>query len=334
MKRRDVLKALLLAWSVLPELQAQEARRLRRIAIVDPSRPISDMNENGRATFRAFLNRLRERGYVEGRNLEIHRYTANNDQARYGEIAVAAVRERPDVIFAISAWIAGALSRMPPAIPVVAYANDPVKHGIVHNLARPEKNITGVAPDAGIELQEKIVELLREVAPNTKRIKYLIPLGGWEAAPMALASRRAAAQVGLGIEPLLLSFKPNEGDYRHAFHVEPWEADDALLVPNYPEHNAHSAVIVELANERRLPALYPQAEYVQQGGLMFYGSDNIDGYTTSANMVADLLDGKKPADIPFQQATKFYLSVNLKTAKALGLSIPPTLLARADEVVE
>jgi putative ABC transport system substrate-binding protein len=210
---------------------------------------------------------------------------------------------------------------------------DPVRFGIVESLARPGGNITGVSTDAGQEIWGKRLDLLREVVPGTSKVGYLASRWNWES-PIAIAAlQEAAERLGISlIGPPLEG--PEEQEYRRVFEALTRSHPDALIVSDSAENLTYRRIITELAAKSGLPALYPYREQATAGGLMAYAPDLLDLYRRAANNVRDILNGAKPSDIPVYLASKFELVINLKTAKMLGLPISPSLLARADEVIE
>jgi putative ABC transport system substrate-binding protein len=218
-------------------------------------------------------------------------------------------------------------------IPIVGATADPVAHGLVSNLARPGGNITGVSADAGLEMWGKRLGLLRELMPSASRVGFLVSRDVAESSE-GVAMREAAQQAGISLVGPPLEGAIQEAEYRRVFKVMAEERADALVVSDQGEHTTYSRLIIELAEESRLPTLFPYRFFAEQGGLITYGVDNIDYYRRAAGYIARILQGAKPGELPIDQATKFELVINLKTAKALGLTVPQVLLAGADEVIE
>jgi putative ABC transport system substrate-binding protein len=217
--------------------------------------------------------------------------------------------------------------------PIVGMTSDPVGHGLVASLARPGANMTGVSLDAGMEILGKRLELLREIAPNMIRVGYLAPLPGWEGlhqqAMQGLAQNAAMKLVGPPLQSPI-----NETEYRRVFEAMAQAHVDAVFVSDYGENFTHRAVIAQLAAEHRFPTIHPYGGYVEVGGLMEYATDLGALWRELADLTIRILNGQSPVELPFRQPSKFSLRLNAKTANALGLTIPPTLLARADEVIE
>jgi putative ABC transport system substrate-binding protein len=211
---------------------------------------------------------------------------------------------------------------------------DPIVLGLVAGIARPGGNIAGVTITAGIgTLEGKRIELLVEVMSKLSTVGYLVSRPYWEN-PNGAAVREAAKRAGISLKAALLGSAFNEAEYQRVFRSMEQDRADALLVSEEAEHVTNRATIVELVAKGRIPTIYPFREFVEVGGLMAYTVDLADIYRRVANLIDKILRGANPGDIAFYQPTKFELSINLKTAKALGLEMPAMLLGRADEVIE
>lgn len=272
-------------------------------------------------------------GYIEGRNLLVERYSAEGQYDHYRELARDVVSARPDLIVAMVGFIAEAFKMETTTIPIVTTAADPVVRGLVPSLAHPGGNITGVAVDAGLEIWGKRLGLLREIVPNLSNVRFLTSQVGWETLE-GPAVRAAASQAGITLAGAGLGNTIDEAAYQRVFTAMKQDQVDALIVSSAGEHITNRVVLVELTAKNRLPAIYPFKEFTDVGGLMAYSVDLGEIYRIVADIVDEVLKGANPGDIPFFQPTKFELIVNLKTAKALGLEMPATLVARADEVIE
>ena len=334
MRRRTILANFAVASALGPSrvFAQRAAGRRYRIAVATEG-VTTDIAESGiAASWGAFLQQLRKDGYVENQNLVIERYGAEGRVDRYPAIAQKMVRSNPDVLVAV-ATIGLQLLRATDSIPVVLALVDPVGMGLVQSLARPGKNFTGVTVDASAAVIVKGVEVLRELLPGLSRMGILAPPS--RMADFVVVAVSAAAQK-LGIEPV--SARPemplSESTYRRAFASLVEAHVDAVFVTGAPENFLNDQTIVDLAAATRLPAIYAVRPFVDVGGLISYGFDLPELFLHMADQVSAILKGVKPGDIPIYQPTKFQLFVNLKTAKALGLAIPPTLLVRADEVIE
>ena len=314
--------------------QAQQPRTMYRIAIVHASNPIAEMNEAGAHPFyRAFFTELRRLGYVEGHNLGVERRSGEGRVERYPELAREVVGLKPDLIFTSGAQLPSRFKAATSTIPIVALTGDPVVLGLADSLARPGGNVTGVSSDTGVEVLQKYVELMKEAVPTASQIAWLQPRASWTGVYRE-APREAARRLGVSLVEALLGGVIQEEEYRRAFATMAQEHVDALVVAPTPENIAHRRLIVELAAEARLPTMYPFREHVEVGGLMAYAVDLADFARQAAGIIGRVLKGEKPAEIPFYRPTKFDLILNLRTAKTLGIAMPPSLLARADEVIE
>jgi len=277
----------------------------------------------------AFVQRLPELGWVEGRTVAIEYRWAEGRSERYAEIAAEFVRLKIDVIVTAGSAVL-ALKQATSVIPIVfAVANDPVGSGLVSNLARPGGNVTGLSVQAA-DLAGKRLGLLREVLPGLRRLAIMAN-AGYPAAMLEMDEMQTAART-LGLEVARLEIRRAE-DIAPAIGALTGRMD-ALYACADSFVDANNRQIVTLALAARLPTLHYAREYVQLGGLMSYGPNYLDLFRRAADFVDKILRGAKPADIPVEQPTKFELVINLKTAKALGLSVPDGLLARADEVIE
>jgi len=331
--RREFIAGLLIP-TMMRLAQAQQPAKVRRIAIVHPSRPTAMLSEaGGIPNFGAFFKQLRLLGYVEGQNLSVGRHSGEGRTERYAALARDVVRSRPELIFVISARMVQHFKAATTTIPIVAYTTDPVALGLAPSLARPGGNITGVVPDVGVEFWDKQLQFLREAVPTTSRVAYLTPRALWDNTTGATI-RKAAQQIGIELLGALLESPIQEAEYRRAFTAIAQERADALIVNDTPENYAYQRLIAEMAKNARLPAVYPNRSFVEVGGLMAYGADSLDLFRRAADQIDRVLKGTKPGEIPFYQATKFELIINLKTAKLLGIEVPPSLLVRSDEVIE
>jgi len=331
MKRREFIAGLLVAASVRHAL-AQQPAKVRRMAIATVATPIAELTETSSLpAYRAFFHELRRFGYIEGRNLIVERYPIERPTV---ELAPDIVRSKPDVILAIGPW--ARILKPVTTIPIVGFLWDPVGFGLIASLGHPGGNITGVSIDAGPQVEAKRLELLKEAFPQASRVGvlairfYLSP----DRNPYREQLQEAAQRLGL----LLLAPRPEgtlqETEYRRFFEVMAQEHADSLLVGLAAESWAHRRLIVELAEKNRLPAIYPFRGYFEAGGLMAYSADFGELWPRAAGYIAQILNGASPGDIPIYQATKFELLINVKAATAIGLTIPLSLLARADEVIE
>ena len=329
MNRREVLAGLLLAF-MTESAQAQQSGRSKvyRIAFVDPQTAVAEQRESPMHS--GFFEELRRLGYVEGRNLVVEQYSSESRAFRNPELARAVVERNPDAIVASTNPMVLDFKAATSTIPIVGITADPVALGIVSNLARPGGNITGVSVDAGIDMWTKRLELLYAVAPKTSKAAFLGSRAAWDG-PYGAALREAAQGVGISLVGAPLAAPFQEADYSRVLAAAVQEGAQALIISDMPHNFANRRLIVQLASEGRLPAIYPWRE---TGGLMAYFFEVTDLYRHVAAQLDLILKGAKPGEVPIWQPTRFLLSINLKAAKTLDLTIPPSLLALADEVIE
>jgi ABC-type uncharacterized transport system substrate-binding protein len=282
----------------------------------------------------AFKQGLRERGYVEGRNVVIEYRTADGKIERFTGLARELVDEHPDLIVASNTPAALAAKQATTTIPiVVAVMGDPVGDGLVASLARPAGNITGMT-FLGPELASKRLELLKLALPTMSRAAALWHPGAYGESTMQ--EMLTAMQTAAGTLSIALQLVDVRGadEFERAFGAMIKQSADALIILPSPMLFSERRHIVDLATTNRLPSIAMDRAFVELGGLMAYGASIRDLFRRAGVYVDKILQGAKPADLPVEQPTKFELIINLKTAKTLGLEVPPTLLARADEVIE
>jgi putative ABC transport system substrate-binding protein len=263
----------------------------------------------------------------------VERYSGEGRTERYAELARDVVNTHPDLILALGAHLSLDFKMATTTIPIVTLVIDPIALGLVASIARPGGNITGITIAGGLEIIGKRIGLLVEAVPKLSSLGYLATRPYWEDA-RGEAAREAAKRAGISLKVALLGSAFNEAEYQRVFMSMEQDRASALVVSEEPEHVTNRATIVELAAKGRIPTIYPFREFVEDGGLMAYSIDQVDMYRRVANLIGKILGGAYPGDIPFYQPTKFELSINLKTAKALGLEMPAMLLGRADEVIE
>jgi ABC-type uncharacterized transport system substrate-binding protein len=305
--------------------EAQPAGKVTRIGVLETTSPALNA-----ANLDAFRRGLRELGYVEGHNFTIEYRTADGRPERFPGLAAELVRLKVDVILTRGTPAVMAAKNATGTIPVVMAASaDPVLSGVVSSLARPGGNVTGLSADV-VEVSGKRLELIREVAPGVSRVAALFNMSNPNDALQWKEMESAAPSLRLQLQ-LLDVRKP--GDFAGAFDAAVKARAGALVVGIDALTWANHRSIVDLAAKRRLPAMYAGREFVDAGGLIAYGVSYPHLYHRAATYVDKILKGAKPADLPVEQPTKFELVINLKTARALGLTIPPSLLQRADEVI-
>ena len=310
---------------------AQQPEQMRRVGVLLGSWSASD--PGGQILLRAFLEGLQKFGWTDGRNVRIDvRWAAGNaDNIR--TYAAELIALAPQAIFAPSGSSVGALLQASRAVPIVfAAVTDPVASGFVDSLARPGGNATGFILHENA-LSGKWLELLKQIAPDVTRAAIFSDPTAAAGVGQLAVIQSVAPSLGLDVSPI---------NVRDAVEIERDVAaferssngKGGLIVPGTPLALVHRDLIVTLAVRHKMPAVYFTRRFVADGGLISYGSDPIDQYRLAAGYVDRILKGDKPADLPVQAPTKYELMINLKTAKALGLTIPPSLLARADEVIE
>jgi putative ABC transport system substrate-binding protein len=306
--------------------RAQQAGKVYRIGLLEMIPAASNA-----ANFDALRKGLRELGYVEGQNLVLDYRSADGRPERFPQLAAELLRLNVDLIVTRGTPAVMAAKNATGTIPVVmAASGEPVGTGVVAGLARPGGNVTGLSALTS-ELIAKRLELLRETVAGIRRIAFLQNIGN-PAAHHSWEELRTAAP-SLGLEAQLLDVRRPE-DIVRAFDTAVAQRADAILVGNDTVLLANRRQVVELAVKHRLPTMYYTREFVEAGGLMSYGVNYPDLYRRAATFVDKIFKGAKPADLPVEQPTKFELIINLKTARTLGLEVPPMLLARADEVIE
>jgi ABC-type uncharacterized transport system substrate-binding protein len=329
MNRRTFLCGLTLGTLAAPlaaDAQEQKAGKIYRIGMLETT----SMALNA-ANLDAFRQGLRDLGYVEGRNFMIEYRSADGRRERFPELAAELVRLKVDVILTRGTPAVMAAKNATGTIPVVmAASGDPLLSGVVAGLARPGGNVTGLSAIV-VEVTGKRLQLLREVVPGVSRIASLLDMGNPNNA-LQWKETEIVAQ-SLGVQPQLLDVR-KPGDFGGAFDAAIRQRAGAMVVGIDALTQANHRLIIDLAAKHRLPAIYATREFVDAGGLIAYGVSYPHLYHRAATYVDKILKGAKPADLPVEQPTKFEFVINLKTAKALGLTIPPSVLARADQVIE
>jgi putative ABC transport system substrate-binding protein len=303
--------------------EAQQFKKVPRIGFLEGA---TIAESQGIAPFRKGLAEL---GYVEGHNVIVEIRAIESKPERIPNVITELLRNEVDIIFTPTTASAQAMKKIAPSIPVVVVVADPVGSGLVKSLASPGGNVTGLSSFA--ELGGKRLELLKDTIPNLNRVAVF-----WNSinAPMEsqLKETEVAATI-LGITVQSLETR-TAGDFESAFKKAMRERAGALIAIRSPLLVNHRKEFLKLAQDNRLPGMYDDKNFVEPGGLMSYGTDRADLFRRAAIYVDKILKGAKPADLPVQQPTKFELVINLKTAKQIGLTIPPNVLARADRVIK
>jgi putative ABC transport system substrate-binding protein len=328
MDRRDTVLALLALGAAPLAAEAQQAAKVARIGYLSPNLAASPHLHE------AFRQGLRDLGYVEGRNVVIEYRDAEGKVERLPALAAELVALKVDVIVTEGGTLGPRVAmRTTTTIPVVFVAGDPVGSGVVASLARPGGNLTGLS-SLGPELVGKCLELLKQALPGVDRVAVLrqpTALGEHVAREM-LKSAEVAARA-LGLQPQFIEVGGPDEIARAFSNMTGARVGAVALLPANMFLREHRR-IVELAARNRLPAIYTSREFVDAGGLMSYGASQPDLFRRAATYVDRILKGAKPGDLPVEQPTKFELVINLKTAKALGLTIPQSVLAHADELIQ
>jgi putative ABC transport system substrate-binding protein len=327
MKRKPLFFCILGAISiaVCSTAAAQQQRKIPHVGYLTISSLSSNVARN-----EAFRRGMQELGYVEGKNIVLEWRFGDGKVKRKNELVAEVVRHKVDVIVTSGPTMTRAAKQATATIPIVmAFDPDPVSNGFIAGLARPGENITGLS-SLSPELSGKQLELLKEIVPRFSRVAVL----GTSAEPgNAQAVREielAAGAFGVKLQYLEIA---DPRDIEPAFQAAKKEQAGAMLVLQTPVFNPKRKQIAELALQNRLPAIYPQSEWVDDGGLMSHGVSFVALYHRAATYVDKILKGARPADLPVEQPTKFELFINLKGARQIGLTIPPTVLARADKVI-
>jgi putative ABC transport system substrate-binding protein len=313
---------------------AQQSSNKKRLAIFSPSEPSAELHEHsGNKYLRTLFAELRRLGQIEGQNLTVESYGREQNTSGPEALAAEIVRSNPDVILVTGPGLT-IFKKLTSRIPIAAITADPVRAGIVESLAHPGGNITGASIDAGPSIHGKRIALLREMFPAISKLGCLALRIQYNALATESPIAAAADTAGLPIAVSLLEIGAKETDWRAAVESISRAGANAVMVVDSPETFRNGTLIVKLLGEAKLPAIFAFAESVEAGGLMAYSFDLTELFKRVANNIDAILRGAKPGDIPIYQVTKFELSINLKAAKQLGLSVPPALLASADKIVE
>ena len=328
MRRRDFIT--LLGGATVPwplAARAQQNERARRIGVLIN---YAQTDREGQASVAAFVATLQQLGWIDGRNLRIDYRWSAGETERIKAAAAELVRSAPDAIAVANTPALGELRRLTSTIPLVfTQVGDPVDSGFVTNLARPGGNITGFSAFES-DMGGKWLGVLKETEPNLRRTAILFGSD----TPIDRSMLRSAEAVALSLGITIKAVDVLDGNIERAIADFSNQRDGGLLVLPHRYTLANRGSIIILAAGHRLPAVYPFRYFATEGGLLAYGPDQNDQWRGAATYVDRILWGEKPGELPVQAPTKFELVINLKTAKALGFEVPPTLLARADEVIE
>jgi len=329
MRRRNFIKGIacsITAWPIAA--QAQPANRMPLIAAITP---LSEDDPEAQARVAAFRQTLRDLGWIVGRNVRIEYRWGASDPGRTRKIIAELLALSPDIVFATGSPTLEPFLQATHTVPIVfVQVADPVGGGLIDSLSRPGGNVTGFAT-ADYVSAGKWLEIFKEIAPNVKRALLLRDPGTLSGIGQWGAAEAFARSFELELRPVNVTIA---AEIERAVGALARDADGGIIVTNAGPAIVQRDLIIALAARYRLPAVYPQRIFVAAGGLISYGPNTIDPNRRAASYVDRILKGAKPSDLPVQNPTKFVLVVNLKTAKALGFTIPATLLARADEVIE
>jgi putative tryptophan/tyrosine transport system substrate-binding protein len=329
MRRRNFIAGLASTTAAWPlAARAQQPERVRRIGFLSPT---AENDLEVQTWVGEFTQRLQELGWTDGRNVRIDFRFGRADAMRLSTLATELVEEHPDVIIAIGSPSAAALRQQSLSLPIVfVQVVDPVSVGFVTNLARPEGNITGFT-NFEFSVGGKWLQLLKQCAPTISRIAVVFDPANPSWTIFLRSIESAAPAFGVQLKPAGVCDPAEIKQRVAAFAREP---NGAVVVFPSPVANQYRESIITAAAEQRLPAMYPYRFYTVDGGLMSYGASLLEFYRGAASYVDRILKGAKVAELPVQQPTKYDLVINLKTAKSLGLTIPPGVMAIADEVIE
>jgi putative tryptophan/tyrosine transport system substrate-binding protein len=329
MRRRDFIKAIAsssVAWPLAA--RAQQTDQVRRVGVLMNVAPEHPEGQPFVAAFRQALQRL---GWIEGRNIRIDIRWGENDVERDRRYAADLVALTPDVVLAAGTLSVTALQRVSRTLPIVFVdVSDPVGAGLVERMDRPGGSTTGFMIFE-YSLSAKWIELLKQVAPNVRRAAVIRNAANPAGIAQFGAIRTTASSLGVDVSPIDIR---DAGDIEHAIAELARSPNAGLIVTSSAAVSAHIDQIITLAGRYKLPAVYSDRFVAVSGGLISYGPERIDQFRHAADYIDRILKGEKPADLPVQAPTKFELVINLKTAKAIGLSVPASLLASADEVIE
>lgn len=329
MKRRDFLCAAAMLASGVRRVSAQQPAQKKRLAVIFFGK-VENMRIGLEPAATAFLGDLQRAGYVEGETLIVDRW--EHQAGRLDEIAREVLDVKPDAIACLGTPMTLRLKAATTTIPIVTITGDPIRLGLVSNLARPGGNITGVSVDAGMEVWGKRLELLAGAVPKLASVVFVSSGGG---GPGGELVRDAAQKLGISLVFGNVSKPYGEAEFRSTFaSLQRDQLDGLMLSDEGQVHLPQLPLLVELIRQARLPAIYPYTPFVEAGGLMSYASDITSNFHRLAAQIVEIFRGANPGDIPYSQPVRFDLGVNLKTAKELGLEIPAGLVAGAATVIE
>jgi len=334
MNRRGFLAASLAASAAPCFSAAQQAGKVHRVALLTQAEPVDAATGKRHRFWAAFFDELRRLGYDEASNLTVEWRSSAGDAKHRSELAGQIARLKPDAIFTPDFAMTLALKAAAVTIPTVAVVVYPVELGLAVSLARPGGNFTGFSIEASAGLMLKRIALLKEAFPTASRMAWLAASRSWENTTVLRTIREAAEVAAITIIPAGVDAPADEVAYRRAFAAISRDRADCLHVAANAENYVHRYLIAGFASETRLPAICGFRENAEAGALMAYAADLDDIFRRAGGYVDQILKGANPAEMPFQQPTKFELVINVRTAKALGLTVPESILLQADTIIE
>ena len=330
MKRRDFLFVAAMLAPAIRHASAQQPATKKRLAAIVYNVESSRIGGDPLCTI--FFEELRRLGYVEGGNLIVDRWQYQS--GRLEEIARKVVETNPDVIASPGTPMTLRLKAATTTIPIVAITGDPIRFGLISNIARPGGNITGVSVDAGVEVWAKRLELLSSAVPKLVNVVFVSSEGAWTSAGGQVV-RDAAQKLGISLVRSTVRSPYGEAEYRSTFSSIQRDQVDGLITSDEGQVLLpQRSLLVQLIQQLRLPAIFPYRQFAEAGGLMSYSSDIKEAVLRQAAQIVEILRGANPGDIPYSQAVRFELVVNLKTARELGIEMPAVLVAGAAAVIE
>jgi putative ABC transport system substrate-binding protein len=334
MKRREFigLAGGAAAWPLVAG--AQQPRKQHRLAFVHSGIPADKLTAAaGPFWVRRFYETMGRLGHTEGDNLVVERYSAEGRSDRFAALAAEVVRRKPDVIVSNLNVLIKVFLGATATIPIVGITSDPIAGGLITSLARPGGNLTGVSVEAGPEIVAKRFQIMKEAMPLVAKVTYLLSNSRPDGTDGGESYREGARRLGIVLTERFLP-QVDEAQLRQSFAMMAEQRTDAALLDGSGSFLAFRGLLAQLEAENRIPVLYPYRDYVEQGGLMAFAPDLGELAERMAGDVHQIFEGGKAAEIPFYQPSKFQLIINLKTAKTIGIELSPTLIARADEVIE
>ncbi len=330
MRRREFIAGMgaAAAWSF--NASTEELQKLHRLAFVHSGIPADQLTADaGPFWVHRFYETLGGLGDAEGHNLVVERYSAEGRSERYGALAAEVVGRKPDVIVCNLNDLVKAFMAVTDTIPLVVVIGDPIAGGLLTNLAHPGGNLTGVSISAGRGISAKRLEILTEAVPSIKKVVHLLSSSWGSDSSMREAGQRLGVTVTASFLPLV-----NDAELQRAFSGFSREKIDGAIIDESGSFLAKRETIVGLAEQFRVPVIYPYRDYVEAGGLIAFAPNIVEITDRMASDVHQILNGVKPGDIPFYQPSKFQMVLNLHTAQRIGLEIAASLIARADEVID